>query len=457
MKEYVWNSLDAEARRRLLERPALKADDALVARVGEIVRRVREDGDAALRELTREIEGIEPAASFEVSTKERDEAAERLTQDQREAIRVAARNIETFHREQQPGEIDIETAPGVRCQRVTRPLAKVGLYVPAGTAPLPSTALMLGVPAKLAGCPTRILCTPAQADGHADAAVLYAANVAGVQRIFKLGGAQAIAAMAYGTESVPKVYKVFGPGSAWVTAAKAIVDADPGGAARDFPAGPSEVLVVADDSADPAFVAADLLSQAEHGADSQVLLITTSPRIARETAAEVAVQKARLSRETFVDGALEHSSIILVDDLETALAISNDYAPEHLILQVDSPRGWLDAVENAGSVFLGPWAPESVGDYCSGTNHVLPTYGYARRSSSLGLADFMRSMTVQELSTQGIAGIGPVAETLARLEGLDAHAQAVRLRLERLEKLSRGELADDVERADPGEHRGSAS
>src|SRR5690606_27647552 len=326
--------------------------------------------------------------------------------------------------------LDVETAAGVRCERLSRPIGKVGLYVPAGTAPLPSTALMLGIPARLAGCRTRILCSPPQRDGRVDSAVLFAAQVAGVQRVFRIGGAQAVAAMAYGTQSVPKVYKIFGPGNTWVTAAKALVDADPAGAARDFPAGPSEVLVIADDGADPAFVASDLLSQAEHGADSQVLLITTSRRLAAAVAAEVEAQKAKLSRRETVDGALAHSSIIVVDDLDAAVAISNEYAPEHLILQVERPRDLLAGVEAAGSVFLCPWSPESVGDYCSGTNHVLPTYGYARRSSSLGVGDFMRSMTVQELSAEGLRNIGPVAETLAELEGLDAHARSVGTRLE---------------------------
>ncbi|HEU4618336.1 MAG TPA: histidinol dehydrogenase, partial [Gammaproteobacteria bacterium] len=293
----------------------------------------------------------------------------------------------------------------------------------------PSTALMLGIPARLAGCEVRILCSPARRDGRVDAGVLYAARIAGVDRVFRLGGAQAIAAMAYGTETVPKVDKVFGPGSTWVTAAKAIVDRDPAGAARDFPAGPSEVMVVADETADPAFVAADLLSQAEHGADSQVLLVTTSRRVATEASAAVARQKASLAREAIVDGALAHSSMILVPDLDTAFEIANEYAPEHLILQIERAREWLARVQAAGSVFLGPWAPESVGDYCSGTNHVLPTYGYARRSSSLGVADFCRSMTVQELTPDGLRTIGPVAETLADLEGLEAHGRAVSLRL----------------------------
>ena len=429
MKQYEWNALGEGERQALLRRPALAGDEALKARVAEIIAEVRRDGDAALRRLTREIDRIEIGA-LEVGDDEFDEAERSLTASQRDAIRTAARNIETFHRAQLPSDLVVDTAPGVRCERLSRPIRRVGLYVPAGTAPLPSTALMLGIPARLAGCETRILCSPPQRDGRVDPAVLFAARVAGVDRVFRIGGAQAIAAMAYGTESVPKVYKIFGPGNTWVTAAKALVDADPEGAARDFPAGPSEVLVIADDTASPAFVASDLLSQAEHGADSQVILITTSKRLAAAVAAEVDAQKAKLSRRETVDGALAHSSIIVVDDLDAAVAISNEYAPEHLILQVERPRDLLAGVEAAGSVFLGPWSPESVGDYCSGTNHVLPTYGYARRSSSLGVGDFMRSMTVQELTEDGLRRIGPIAETIAALEGLDAHARAVTARLD---------------------------
>lgn len=434
MKQYDWSRLTDAERQALLARPALADDAALKARAAEIVAEVRRGGDDALRRLTRAIDGIEIDA-IEVGDDELAAAERSLSPAQRDAIRAAAANIEAFHRAQLPEDLDVETAPGVRCERVSRPIRRVGLYVPAGTAPLPSTALMLGIPARLAGCTTRILCSPPQRDGRVDAAVLFAARVAGVERVFRIGGAHAVAAMAYGTESVPKVDKIFGPGSTWVTAAKDLVDADPNGAARDFPAGPSEVLVIADDTANAAFVASDLLSQAEHGVDSQVLLITTSRRVAEAAADEVARQKARLSRSEAVEGALSHSSIIVVDDLSTAIAISNEYAPEHLILQVERPRELLASVEAAGSVFLGPWSPESVGDYCSGTNHVLPTYGYARRSSSLGVGDFMRSMTVQELTEEGLRRIGPIAETIAELEGLDAHARAV---AERLDVIGRG-------------------
>jgi histidinol dehydrogenase len=428
MQPQIWQELSVDRRASLLARPALKNDAALAARVASIIERVRSEGDAALFELTSRFDHV-ALDSLEVSEAEFDAAAALLDETQRAAIRAAAANIDTFHRAQVPEPLVVDTAVGVRCERVPRPIESVGLYVPAGNAPLPSTALMLGVPARLAGCATRLMCSPAQADGRVSPAVLYAARVAGVERVFKLGGAQAIAAMAYGTQSVPKVDKIFGPGNTWVTEAKAQVDRDPEGAARDYPAGPSEVLVIADAGANAVFVAADLLSQAEHGADSQVLLITTSAALAVAVAAELDRQKARLQRRELVEGALSHSSVIVVADLETAFEISNRYAPEHLILQIERPREWLTQVQAAGSVFLGPWTPESVGDYCSGTNHVLPTYGFARRYSSLGVTDFLRSMTVQEVTIEGLQTIGPIANTLAALEGLDAHAWAVTERL----------------------------
>jgi histidinol dehydrogenase len=432
MQQKIWRQLTASERAAVLARPALNNDAALAPRVAAIIARVRAEGDAALRALTAQFDRVE-LDSLEVTAAEFDDAAKLLTESQRAAIEAAAANIETFHRPQVPQPFAVDTAEGVRCERVLRPIENVGLYVPAGNAPLPSTALMLGVPARLAGCATRVLCSPVQANGRVDAAVLYAARVAGVGRVFKLGGAQAIAAMAYGTESVPKVDKIFGPGNTWVTEAKAQVDRDPAGAARDYPAGPSEVLVIADQTANPAFVASDLLSQAEHGVDSQVLLVTTSRELAAAVATAVAKQKERLTRRALAEEALSHSSTIVVDDLDTAFAISNEYAPEHLILQIEGPRDWLPRVRAAGSVFLGPWTPESVGDYCSGTNHVLPTYGFARRYSSLGVADFTRSMTVQELTADGLKAIGPIATTLAMLEGLDAHAWAVDERLAAIE------------------------
>jgi len=321
----------------------------------------------------------------------------------------------------------------VRCERVLRPIGRVGLYAPAGSAPLPSTVLMLAVPAALAGCADVVLCTPANAQGDCDAAVLYTARLCGVTRVFKLGGAQAVAAMAYGAGSVPKCDKVFGPGNAWVTEAKRQVALDPDGAAIDMPAGPSEVLVIADAQADADFVAADLLAQAEHGPDSQVLLLSDAPGLIDAVAQALEAQVARLGREAITRQALQHARLIGVDSIAQALEVSNRYAPEHLILNVAEPRRWLDAVQNAGSVFLGAWSPEAVGDYCSGTNHVLPTYGYARAWSGVSVASFVKQVTVQELSPQGLAAVGPCTLTLAAAERLDAHANAVRLRLDRLE------------------------
>jgi len=431
-----WSSLDAPARDRLLQRPAAGISREQSAQVAAIIAEVRRDGDAALFRLTERFDGV-ALTMLEVTASEYDDADARLSAVQKQAIRAAAANIETFHALQRPNAIDVETTPGVRCERVIRPLRRVGLYVPAGTAPLPSTALMLGIPARLAGCPLRVLCCPPGKDGRIDSAVLYAARLSEVGRVFKMGGAQAIAALAYGTESVPKVDKIFGPGNTWVTEAKTQVDLDPQGAAKDYPAGPSEVLVIADGTANARFVAADLLSQAEHGADSQSILLTPSSALARAVVAEIATQSASLPRREIVERSLRNAAVIVTADIATAVEIANRYAPEHLILQIEDARTWLAEISAAGSVFLGPWTPESIGDYCSGTNHVLPTYGYASRYSSLGLTDFLRSMTVQELSPLGLKALGPVAETLAATEGLEAHARAVSLRLTELDRKAR--------------------
>jgi histidinol dehydrogenase len=349
------------------------------------------------------------------------------------AIREAAGRIELFHRATAPQPAAVDTAPGVRVERMLRPISRVGLYVPAGSAPLPSTALMLGVPAQIAACREVVLCSPARADGRCDEAVLYAARLTGVHKVFKLGGAQAIAAMAYGTGSVPKCDKLFGPGNAWVTEAKLQVSADPEGAAIDMPAGPSEVLVIADADANPVFVAADLLSQAEHGPDSQVILLSPSADVLDKVAAEVERQCAELPRNAIARQALAQSRLIAVDSLTQAVEVSNRYAPEHLILQVVAPRDWLDGIDSAGSIFLGQWTPESVGDYCSGSNHVLPTYGYARSYSGVSVASFQKQISVQEVSADGLRNIGPCTATLAAAEHLEAHRRAVTLRLAALE------------------------
>jgi histidinol dehydrogenase len=424
-----WSALGEDERRSLLRRPAQRDTAALLSRTAQIVGDVRIRGDAALREYTASLDGVR-LDTFAVGPAEFEQAASALSREQIAALRRAIETVTRFHETQSLEPVRVQTAPGVTCERLFVPIGAVGLYVPAGTAPLPSTAIMLAVPARLARCPVRVLCTPPRPDGRADPAVLAAARLCGIEHVFKLGGAQAIAAMAYGTKSVPKVDKVFGPGNSWVTAAKQLVAADAEGAALDMPAGPSEVLVVADDSATAEFVAADLLAQAEHSTDAQVLLVTTSREFADQCIAEVGRQLAVLPRCEIASKAIAGSRVILVTDLDTAIEVSNRYAPEHLILQVRSPRRWLERVRNAGSVFLGAWTPETMGDYCSGTNHVLPTYGHARAYSGLGVLDFVRRMTVQEITPEGLAELGPTARTLARLEALEGHANAVTVRLD---------------------------
>lgn len=425
---HIWSELAASERDALLQRPAIANDAAIRNDTAAIIDQVRQDGDAALRQLTRQLDNAD-FDELRVGQQELERAEASLTPAQLAAIDLAIDNVRKFHLAQLPSALRVETMPGVVCERYSHPLDAVGLYVPAGTAPLPSAAIMLAVPADIAACPVRILCTPPRPDGTADPAVLVAATRAGVRDIFKVGGAQAIAAMAYGTETIPRVCKVFGPGNAWVTCAKTIVSSDPGGAVIDMPAGPSEVLVIADENANAEFVASDLLSQAEHGPDSQVILVTTSAELAARVVTELDEQIASLSRESIAAAALKCSRILLVDSIEDAMTVSNRYAPEHLIVQVDEPRNLLPGLRNAGSIFLGQWTPESVGDYCSGTNHVLPTYGFAQTYSGLGVDQFMRRMTVQELSREGLENLGDAVVSLAGLEGLDAHAAAVTRRL----------------------------
>ena len=425
----IWNDLQSIEQDQLLERPALRDNATVIADVRVIIDSVRDKGDEALRELTLQFDNAD-IASARVTQDEFAAALAQLNEEAIAAIDLAIANVRCFHAEQMPRPIAVETMPGVHCARVSHPLDSVGLYVPAGTAPLPSAAIMLAVPAVIAACPTRVLCTPPRKDGSADPAVLVAASRAGVTEIFKVGGAQAIAAMAYGTATIPKVRKIFGPGNAWVTCAKSLVSADSAGAAIDMPAGPSEVLVIADDGASAEFVAADLLSQAEHGVDSQVVLLTSSMRLAQQVQAQIDLQLDSLTRADIAREALRSSRLIVVDSVARAIDISNRYAPEHLILQVHNARALLPQIRNAGSVFVGPWTPESVGDYCSGTNHVLPTYGFANTYSGLGVDQFLRQMTVQELSKDGLLGLADAVITLANLEGLDAHAAAVRRRLE---------------------------
>lgn len=426
-----WDSLDADKRRAVLQRPPQAREEKLIDGVARIIAQVRADGDSALRALTRRFDGCE-LADFAATPEEFAAAQARLDPALKGALEEARSRIEIFHRATAPQPLRVQTAPGVVCERILRPITRVGLYVPAGSAALPSTVLMLGVPAQIAQCPQVILCTPPDANGGCDPAVLCAAVLCGITRVLKLGGAQAIAALAFGTKSVPRCDKIFGPGNAWVTEAKRQVAQHVDGAAIDLPAGPSEVLIIADADADPDFVAADLLAQAEHGADSQVVLVADDQRLLESTRRSLYTQLAALPRADIAAAALAHGRLILASSIKQAVAISNEYAPEHLIINTAAPQRWLEKVENAGSVFLGAWSPEAVGDYCSGTNHVLPTHGHARVCSGVSVASFLKQITVQELTPAGLTLIGPCAATLARAEQLNAHERAVTRRLEKM-------------------------
>jgi histidinol dehydrogenase len=432
MKILDWKSLSAQQRRAALARPAQHDATRTTATAQDIIERVRREGDAALLALTEQFDGVR-LSQLRVTPDEFDEAERELNAEQNAAIELAISIIRRFHAAQMPVPIRVETAAGVHCERISVPIRAVGLYVPAGSAPLPSTAIMLGVPAGIAACPVRIMCTAPTRLGAADPAVLVAARKSGIEHVFKVGGAQAIAAMAYGTDSIPKCDKIFGPGNAWVTAAKMLVAQDVDGAAMDLPAGVTEVMVIADASARADFVAADLLAQAEHSPDAQAILVTSEPALAAAVMREVQRQSIRLFRARILTESMKAMRFIVVDALQTAFDIANSYAPEHLLLQIREPRAWLPKVTAAGAVFLGPWSPETMGDYCSGPNHTLPTYGYARSYGGLSLEDFQRRMTVQELTPEGLQGLGPTAQVLADLEGLDAHAAAVTIRLEALQ------------------------
>ncbi|ELY2647797.1 histidinol dehydrogenase [Cronobacter sakazakii] len=424
-----WNACSAQQQRELLMRPAISASESITRTVAEILDTVKARGDAALREYSAKFDKTDVAA-LKVTAEAIDAAAARLDDNVKQAMAVAVANIEKFHRAQQLAPVDIETLPGVRCQQVTRPVASVGLYIPGGSAPLFSTVLMLATPARIAGCKRVVLCSPPPIADE----ILYAAKLCGVQEVFQAGGAQAIAALAFGTESVPKVDKIFGPGNAFVTEAKRQVSQRLDGAAIDMPAGPSEVLVIADSGATPDFVASDLLSQAEHGPDSQVILLTPDAAMAQAVADATARQLEALPRAQTARQALSASRIIVASDLAQCVAISNQYGPEHLIIQTRNARELVDDITSAGSVFLGDWSPESAGDYASGTNHVLPTYGYTATSSSLGLADFQKRMTVQELTPAGFSALAETIETLAAAEQLTAHKNAVTLRVAALKE-----------------------
>ncbi len=429
MRTVVWQSLSESQQDSVLERPAITEGANITAAVSDIVAKVRSEGDAALFSLAEKFDRVTPE-SIRVSTSEIEEASERLSEEMKLALEQAYKNIAKFHEAQKPQPLRVETQPGVVCEQITRAINTVGLYIPGGSAPLPSTVLMLGVPAQIAGCRKVVLCSPPPIADE----ILYVAKLCKIDEVYNVGGAQAVASMAYGTESVSKVDKIFGPGNAFVTEAKRQVSNDFRGAAIDMPAGPSEVMVIADEMADPDFIAADLLSQAEHGPDSQVVLVTPSPVIADQVTEAVQKQLKELTRANIAQQALASSLIIISESITQAVAISNFYGPEHLIVQTKNPRELLPLLDNAGSIFLGDWSPESAGDYASGTNHVLPTYGYTKTYSSLGLADFSKRMTVQELTADGLKGLAQTVVTMAEAEGLDAHKRAVTIRIEKLNK-----------------------
>ena len=413
----------------ILKRPVMNTEN-LFDTVRSVIDRVKEEGDPAVLDYEEKFDKV-VLASLAVSEEEQQEAENLVSEDLKAAIRLAKQNIETFHAAQRFEGKKVQTQPGVTCWQKAVAIEKVGLYIPGGTAPLFSTVLMLAVPARIAGCKEIVLCTPPGRDGKVHPAVLFAAKVAGVNRIFKAGGIQAIAAMAYGTESVPKVYKIFGPGNQYVTAAKQLVSLRD--VAIDMPAGPSEVEVLADETANPIFVAADLLSQAEHGVDSQAILITTSVELQQAVKVEVERQLALLPRKEIAEESLANSKLIVVDSMTEAIELTNAYAPEHLIIETEDYLSVAERIVNAGSVFLGSLTPESAGDYASGTNHTLPTNGYAKAYSGVSLDCFIRKITFQEIKPEGLNIIGPAIELMAANEQLDAHKNAVSVRLGQLE------------------------
>ena len=413
----------------LLERPTKTVDD-IEATVKEIFTAVQNNGDKAVQQYTTQFDGI-ALDTILVSDEEVQNAIINVSDELKAAIQLAKSNIEKFHSAQKTNRVSVETAPGVECWQEKRPIQKIGLYIPGGTAPLFSTVLMLAVPAKIAGCKEVVLCSPPDANGNLNPAILYAAQLCGVTKILKVGGIQAIAGMTFGTATIPKVYKIFGPGNQYVTVAKQL--ATQFGVAIDMPAGPSELLVVADDSAVPAFVASDLLSQAEHGTDSQVILVSTSKQMIESVEEEVQSQLAILPRKAIAEKAIANSKLIFVENEAIALDLINEYGPEHFIVCTENNDYYVDNIANAGSVFIGNYTPESAGDYASGTNHTLPTNGYAKNYSGVNLDSFMKSMTFQKISEVGIQTIGKAIEIMAEKEGLQAHKNAVTLRLNAIE------------------------
>ncbi len=429
MKIVKWSDLSEQEQIATLSRPATSDNGEKAKIVSDIIANIRNNGDKALNEYSKKFDRF-TGDHLKLTKDEIEAAKSRVSEDLKKALQMSYDNLYKFHSTQKPEVISVETQPGVKCELHTHAIDTVGLYVPGGSAPLVSTVLMLAVPARIAGCNKVILCSPPPVSD----AIVYVADLCGVTDIYTVGGAQAIAAMAYGTETVPKVNKIFGPGNSFVTEAKKQVSSDFKGASIDMPAGPSEVMVIADETANPAFAASDLLSQAEHGPDSQVILLSTNPNYGNEVVAEVEKQVAVLSREKIAVQALDKSTAIVCDNLDEACEIACRYAPEHLIVETKDPRALLPKIRNVGSIFVGAFTPESAGDYASGTNHTLPTYGYAKTYSSLGLADYLRRYTVQEATPQGLAIIAPAIEQMADAEGLTAHKRAVTIRMEALNK-----------------------
>lgn len=415
---------------KLLTRPQLDVQQ-LDKTVSIVFDEVKSLGDRAVRKNTKQFDGVD-LVDLCVTNEEFEEAEKQIPKNLKNAIEIAKNNIEKFHQSQREEVKMVETIPGVTCWRESKAIESIGLYIPGGTAPLFSTVLMLAVPAKIAGCKQIVICTPPGKDGKIHPAILYTAHISGIQKVFKVGGIQAIAAMTFGTETIPKVYKIFGPGNQYVTAAKKFSMQK--GMAVDMPAGPSEVMILADDSADPDFIAADLLSQAEHGSDSQVVLLTFTESFAKRVHDAISLQLQELPRNQIAQAALQHSKLIVVDHHKQAVEMINYYAPEHLIIAVEDEGEYLDEINNAGSVFIGPYTPESAGDYASGTNHTLPTSGYAKAYSGVSLDSFLKKITFQRISPKGIQSLGPSIEIMAEAEGLLGHKNAVTIRLKKLNK-----------------------
>ncbi|MBK4775453.1 histidinol dehydrogenase [Candidatus Pantoea edessiphila] len=419
-----WSNCTALEKKSLLTRPRIISSGNIKKTVSNILNQVKIKGDKAIHEFTIKFDNIS-LKNFRVTSQQIQEANRRINNKLKQAIDIAANNIRTFHTAQIPNIVDIETQPGVRCQQINRPIKSIGLYIPAGSAPLFSTVLMLAIPARIAGCSEIVLCSPPPIADE----ILYTADLFKITEIFQLGGSQAIGALAFGTATIPPVDKIFGPGNIYVTEAKKQVNQRQNGVAIDMPAGPSELLIIADEKAIPEFIASDLLSQAEHGLNSQVILLTTSLKLAQKVSANIKKQLTTLERQNIIITALNNSLIIVLPDINQCIKVSNIYGPEHLMIQTSKPKDILQFITNAGSIFLGPWSPESAGDYASGTNHVLPTYGYTKTFSGISVIDFQKRITVQELTPKGLLNLSSTIEILSEAEKLEAHKRAVAIRV----------------------------